>query len=77
MKLTGGYSLLFTISMYSSSVGQVRLSRQNRSSPWPRCRFKNSSGGIGKSTIASYGCDITVYYVLQSLGGVSGVAEGE
>lgn len=35
--------LLLTISMYSSSVGQVRLSLQYSSMPWPRCRLISSS----------------------------------
>jgi len=35
--------LLFTISTYSSSVGQVRLSLQKRSSPCPRWTFIISS----------------------------------
>jgi len=36
--------LLLTISMYSVSEGQVRLSRQNRSMPCPRWRLISSSG---------------------------------
>ena len=37
------HSLPSTIWTYSSSVGQVRLSRQNRSIPCPRCKFNSSS----------------------------------
>lgn len=29
--------------MYSFSVGHVRLSRQNKSIPWPRCNCSSSS----------------------------------
>lgn len=37
------YLLPLTISIHSSSVGQIRLSLQNNSIPWPRCRLSISS----------------------------------
>ena len=46
--LHNGHLLPKTICMYSSSAGQVKESLQNRSNPWPRCKFINSSTlGLG------------------------------
>ena len=45
LRLAGRNALLLTISMYSCSVGHVRLSRQNRSMPCPRCSLNSSSDG--------------------------------